>query len=169
MSMATPSSSRWTPDIHENCEFVDPIVIAYDSEADVVTVIPKDEARFEVQKQRAIEGLQRAKQAEVFRAQLDLLLGRLANWSKAHEAKVACAYLTLRDTRLSFVIISREAECDDDLEDDASRLDLKVSSNVDLDLIRMNVLVLPLTSTESLQSFVDKRFLIRVWPLPPTT
>jgi hypothetical protein len=148
---------------------VQPIVIDYDSEAQIVTVIPRDQERFEVQKQRAIEGLQLAKQAEIFGAQLKFLLSRLANWSKAHESKVLRALLTLRDTRLMFLVVSRQVECDDDLEDDITRLDLKVAENSDLDLMRMNVLVLPPASDESIRSFVDRRFLVQVWPQPPAT
>jgi len=168
MSIAMPSSDN-SQTSQDDCALVDPIVVAYDSEAEVVTVIPKDEARFELHKRRAIEGLQLAKQADVFGLQLNLLMSRLANWSKAREAKVARAYLTLRDARLVFVVIPRQVECDEELEDDVSRFDLKIASNADFDLVRMNALVLPPTSDESLQSFVDRRFLIRVWPQLPTT
>jgi hypothetical protein len=129
----------------------------YGSPSDVVHVTPRDQQRFEIQLTRVIELLQLQNHAE---AQLNLLLNKLGNWLRDHSGAFCAAYLTLRDARLAFIVISKTPECDDSLEDAVSELDFEVANDADLNIVRMNALVLPPASHEALSSFFDSRFLL---------
>ena len=137
-----------------------PVELDWYSEEDTVSVTPRDQLRFDIHKDKAIKALQLANEAEQFQLQLRLLLQELAQWMRTYSSKVDTGYLTLRDARLSFLAISKEPECDDDLEDAISRLDFEIANNPDLELLQLNALILPPASPESLGSFFDDRFLL---------
>lgn len=124
-------------------------------EGETVRVFPRDQQRFEIQKDKAIGALQLASNAEL---QLDYLLDRLAIWIRAHESHLRDAWLTLRNDRFVFLAISKAPEYNEDLEDAVSDLDLAIANDPDLNLLRMNAMVLPPASTDALSSFFDDRF-----------
>lgn len=127
------------------------------AEEELIRVIPRNQKRFHIHKDRVIRILQLADEAD---KQLELLIERLGEWTAEHSEKVLTAYLTLRDGRLAFLAISRDAACDDELEDAISDLDLEIANDPDLSAIEMNTLVLPPASPEALISFFDDRFLL---------
>lgn len=133
------------------------VVIDWYEEGEVVHVMPRDQARFDVHKDRAITVLQLAANAE---SQLKLLLKRLATWVRDNAAVIDTAYVTLRDAKFAFLVISKMAECNDDLEDSISELDFDIANDPDLDVVRMNALILPPASREALRSFFDDRLLL---------
>ena len=85
---------------------------------------------FEVHKDRAIAVLQLAAHAE---SQLKLLLERLARWVRDNAAMIDTAYVTLRDAKLAFLVVSKTPECNDDLEDSISELDFHIANDPDLE------------------------------------
>ncbi len=125
--------------------------------SEFVEVNPRDQQRFQIQKDRAIKILQLANDSE---AQLALLFNKLGAWFREHSASVKEAYLTLRDARFAFVVISVTPECNDELEDAVSNLDIQIANDADLDVVRMNAIVLPPVSPEAISSFLDKRFIL---------
>jgi hypothetical protein len=133
------------------------VEIDWFADGDTVSVLPRDRQRFEIQKDVAIRVLEIAEHAE---KQLTLLLQRLAEWIRIHQAAISAAYVTLRDQRLAFIVVSRDVECDDELEDAVSALDLELANDPNLDGIGLNAMVLPPASPEALASFFDPRFLM---------
>ena len=131
------------------------VEIDWYAEEDRVEVTPRDQQRFELQKDRVIDLLQLANHGE---KQLLLLLQLLGRWIDRNSAKIANAYLTLRDNTLLFLIISNAPACDDEFEDELSDLDLALANDPDLRLIRLNTLVLPPASPEALDSFFHDEF-----------
>ncbi|WP_145944510.1 hypothetical protein [Fuerstiella marisgermanici] len=136
------------------------VVVDWYSEHETIQVFGRNQSRFEIQKDRAIEALQVAKQREQFDKQLNLLIGKTFEWLVSGVSGVESIYLTLRDSRLMLVVIAEVAECQDDLEDSVTEFDITVAEDSDLDLIRMNSMVLPNASDEALNSFFDERFLL---------
>lgn len=134
--------------------------LAWSQEDGVVVVTPHDEDRFSIKVNRAIQALQHANEAERFRGQFGLLLRLLAEWLKDRD-DVADAYLTLRDGRFSFVVVRKDARCDDDFEDPFSQLDQRLATDVDLSLIELDALSLPSVSEEARVSFLDPDFTLQ--------
>src|SRR5260221_7968170 len=123
---------------------------------DTVTVTPRDQKRFDIQKDRAIEVLQAEGQAILFGKQLGLLLERLAFWINNNLASVGDAFLTEQDGSFSFVVIQKVPVCDDDLQDSLASLNFSIANDSDLDLIELDTLALPTVSERALTSFIDR-------------
>jgi hypothetical protein len=123
-----------------------------------VTVTPREQDRFVLKMRRAIEILQQAGEAERFHDQFNLLLRMLAEWLRSHQDAVAKAYLTDRDGALAFVVVRTSCEYDDDFEDVVSELDFRVANDPDLNLLKMDVIALPLATDAAITSFIDPGF-----------
>lgn len=130
------------------------------AEDETVIVTPRNQRRFEIQKDRAIRALQQEQDKvgdlDQTARQFNLLLERLANWIEARKEKILRGILTLRDGKLLFLVIQETPEYDEDFEDDLSALDVEIANDADLNLIGMDVLALPPASQEGLQSFVNE-------------
>lgn len=139
---------------------VNEVELDWYADGDVVRVIPRNQRRFEVQKDRAIEVLQRAGEADRFNQQFALLLDRLAAWVCDRQEKIANAILTLQDGALSFVVVRTEAKYDEGFQDDLAEIDFEIANDRDLDLIKMQTLALPHVAGEALLSFLDDRLIL---------
>lgn len=141
-------------------ETIKPVELDWHAENDVIHVIPRNQKRFEIQKDRAIEILQRAKDAERFHQQFSLLLDRLAEWVRGHESEIAQAIITLQDDRLTFVVVRNKALYDEQFQDDLADVDCDIANDPDLDLIKLKTLALPIVGGEALRSFLDERLVL---------
>jgi len=126
-----------------------------------VRVLGKDQKRFEIQKDYAIRILQVASDnKERFDKQFSLFMQLIQEWLNDNQSIVSRCVLTIRDSRMLLIAIAVDPEVNDDLEDSMSRLDLAMFRDSALDMIRVNTLVLPDVSSDSLQAFVDDRVLL---------
>jgi hypothetical protein len=124
-----------------------------------ITVTPRDQDRFIIKVDRAIEILQQATQAEKFKLQFNLLLRVLQEWINTRN-DISRAYITQRDGALAFVVVRSSCEYDDDFEDDLSSIDYRIANDHDLDLIKMDAIALPLASESAVYSFIDPEFVL---------
>ena len=125
-----------------------------------VIVTPRDQDRFVIKVQRAIELLQQASQAEKFQRQFNLLLRVLAEWLRGR-TDIERAYLTHRDGALAFVVVRKSVQYDDDFEDQISAVDFLIANDPDLDLIKMDAIGLPMASESAVSSFLDPGFVLQ--------
>ena len=139
---------------------IQPVELDWYSEDETVRVIPRDQQRFEVQKDSAIEFLRVAHRSAQFEKQLALLLGNLATWIRDHRADVRDAYLTLQDGALAFIVVRQAPRYDATFEDALTDLDFTIANDASLSLIKLNAVALPPVSEEALLSFLDTRFVL---------
>ena len=78
-------------------------------------VTPRDQMRFDIQKDRAIKILQIADKAG---KQFEFLVDRLVRWISRNESAIAGAYLTLQDGTLAFVVVRKDARYDESFQDE---------------------------------------------------
>ena len=126
-----------------------------------VVVTPKDQDRFAVKVETAIEVLKANSQREQFKSKLNLLINQLSIWIKMHNHQIQRAYLTLRDDSLSFVVEKTVPQYDADFEDQLSALDLEIAGDSDLEGIHIHSIALPPVGDSSLESFLHPQFQIR--------
>jgi hypothetical protein len=124
---------------------------------DSVRVTPRNQQRFDIQKDKAIEILQRDKERDLFVQQFQLLLHRLGEWIRARKDKIAKAILTLQDNALAFVVVRNDAKYDEQFQDDLADVDIEIANDSELDLIELKTLALPNVSADALRSFLDER------------
>lgn len=132
------------------------VQLNYAQKDQTVTVTPENEDRFAIRVEEAILACQLAQKEQLFRRQLDHLWKVLAAWLHRRD-DVSKAYFAYRDRGWNFIVIKQSVEYNPVLDDQLSELDLALHRDVDLDLIRIEVMALPPVSDEALQSFVDKK------------
>jgi len=126
----------------------------------MLTITPQDEERFSIRLNRAIEVLRRASSAEPVNDQVRLLLRMLAEWLR-NRLDIESAYITVRDGTLCLLLVRSEVLYSEEFENAVAELDIAIASDVDLDLIRLNVIALPRASDEAIASFLDPEFSIK--------
>jgi len=137
------------------------IKIDWYDENDEIVVTAKNQLRFSIQKDRAIEALRVFKEAERFSLQFTLLLEeKLARWIKNRSDHIRTAFLTLRENFLVFVVVQSDVAYNGELQDDLADLEFTITQDTDLDLIRLRTVMLPPVDDESLGSFLDPKMLI---------
>ena len=127
------------------------------NESGRLLITPRDNDRFMLKVNRAIEILQQGHAVEKFTQQFNVLLRVLAEWIRDKEG-IAKAYLTERDGVLAFVVVRDSCRYDDDFEDEISGLDFRLARDPDLNLITLNVIALPAVGDGAISSFVDPSF-----------
>lgn len=134
----------------------------YCSEENTVIVLPDDLDRFEIQKSRAIEVLKAAHKEGMFDKQFRLFLDKVGVWVSGHNDKIRDALVTLQDGSLIFLVVAKESEVDDELQDSLTSLEFEIANDVDLDLIQLDTLYLPPASDSSIASFIDPQVALKI-------
>lgn len=126
-----------------------------------VCVTPKNQDRFAIKIELAIEFLKEGIVRERFPKQLNLLMNQLSSWIISRDKEISRAYLTMRDESLCFLVERRVATYDESFEDALSDLDIQISDDSDLEGIRFCSMALPPISDDALESFLHPKFQIR--------
>ena len=120
-----------------------------------VVVSPADDDRFVLSMHQAIEACRAWSDEEAFRAQVNLLIRRLARWIHVHQEKIRTSILTQCESGLLFVVVKNDLEFDRTLEDDLSDLELEVAKNeAEFGLIHFDGMAVPPVDDTSLASMV---------------
>jgi hypothetical protein len=152
-----------TTEITWDLKSVEVLLDWYD-ETETVVVTPRDQQRFEIQKDVAIEALRvQHGRAGQFNKQVLLMLQNIGMWMKEHGNDIQNAYLTLQDDAFAFVVVRKVGRYDAAFEDALSELDFALANDPALSLIKLHAIALPPASQTSLHSFLDKR-LVFVFP-----
>jgi hypothetical protein len=115
----------------------------------------KDGDRFALPMDEVILACRSWEKAAQFSSQVSALLDRLANWLSDRQSEFASAFLGLEPDGVIFVVVRKSREFDPGFEDALSLLDLEVAHDVAFNLIKMRVLALPFSSTETVASFLE--------------
>lgn len=92
-----------------------------------------------------------------FQHQFETLLDRLGQWWEQRRAKIEKAWVTVRDTGLLFVVVQKEVQLDQSLEDDVTCLVSEVLCSEDFSLIRLEAITLPRCEGDGVSSFVNSK------------
>jgi hypothetical protein len=141
----------------ETIDTVNQVELDWYDESDEVRVTPRDQVRFNIQKDRAIDILQQANKSDLVREQFTLLLSRLAEWLRGRQGKISNAILTLQENSLAFVVVRRQAKYDEQFQDELADLDFAIANDPDLEQVALKTLALPHVTGDSLRSFLDTR------------
>lgn len=146
---------------HDQENLTNVVELDWFADNDIVRVTPRNQIRFDIQKDHAIRVLQAQQDRQRFERQFDLMIQQLAIWVQGHADKIRDAYLTLESGAFSFVITQKESECDDDFQDALSSLDFRIANDPDMNLIELESSLLPPVSPSAIASFVDKNLNMR--------
>ena len=137
-------------------DFSMPLQLDWDDDFSV-TVTPEDKDRYVVKVRTAIERMKKGEDIEAFTEKLVVLQNTLARWLKG-QREIKLAYLTMQDGEFLFVVVSEGAKYDAEFEDRLTDLDIQLAKDADIKPLTVNVLSLPDTSEEAIQTFLDPSF-----------
>lgn len=125
-------------------------------EGRVKVVLPGSDIML-LQMDAAVQACRAFHKQVIFGDQLKMLLQGLAEWIDSRIDQLSDAYLTVRDAGLLFVVVRKGRQYDSDFESKLTDLDVEVANDSDYNLIKMDVLALPNSSNESINSFVSNK------------
>lgn len=125
-----------------------------------VVVTPKDQDRYILRLERAVDLLKRGAEFDVFSKQVNLMLREIADWL-SHRPDIRDGYLTLRDGAFLFVVVKSAAGYDADFEDALGDLELAIANDKDLSLIKFSALAVPPVSEGALSQFLNSEFTLQ--------
>jgi hypothetical protein len=120
-----------------------------------VMIHTKDGDRFGLPLDDVVKACQSAQQMKAFCQQVGMLLYRLSEWLGDRSPEIERAYLAIEPGGALFVVVRNSKRFDPAFEDALSMLDLEVTQDNTLDLMNLRVVALPLSSEETVASFVD--------------
>lgn len=129
-----------------------------------VCVIPQDNDLMMLSIQEAALACRAYTDQIRFNHQFHLLADRLCAWMAEFDAKVSEGYLTVRDTGLLFLVVSRSEKFDLELEDSLTDLDIEVAADPDFGLINLSVHSIPggtCQASDTTSAFVSDKMAIK--------
>ena len=137
------------------------IELHFENEGGHVRVVPPDRDIMAMPIEMAIEACRAFHNQIRFKDQFDLLVNRLATWIGERKNELAAAYLTLRDSGLLLLVVTRGKEFNTQIEEAITDLDLEIAQDDDYNLVRLGVHVLPLCDPELVQSFLSRQMALQ--------
>ncbi len=132
----------------------EPIRLRYSEKDHRVFIETATTDRFVLTVEEAIEACRiYDEQKSLFKAQYDKLLSLLGEWAYCHRSKIRNAFLTVRNTRLLFLVVMKRKTYDEELERELTELDLKIVQESDFSEIPLSVQALPYCNETGYDSF----------------
>jgi len=88
-------------------------------------------------------------------SQFNNLKNILGNWVHDNKDKIAKAFVTIRDTRVLFVAVTKNVEYDGELEDELTKLDWEIAQSPLLSAIPLSVQSLPKCDSDIYDAFLS--------------
>ncbi len=133
------------------------IELHFENQGAQARIVPPDRDVMVMPIEMAIKACRAFNDQVRFTDQFRHLVDHLGSWVGVHKADVSSAYLTLRDSGLLFLVVSRGSQFNGALEQSITDLDIEVAQDEDYNLIRLGVHVLPECDDESIQSFLSRQ------------
>ena len=130
-------------------------VVLEEGTTGTVTLSPQNRDKFCMAVNEVVKACQLLVSGYVFFEQLKSLQSRLYEWVNLHKDRLHSAYIAFRPTGdLLFVAVQKDVTRDAELVDMMTDLDLHVAADPSFSELRLEVLSLPHTSSESLEAFL---------------
>lgn len=126
------------------------------SEKDRAVVIDKgDNDLYVIKVKEVIQACNIQQEGNEVESQFNDLKNILGNWVHKHKEKIDRAFVTIRDTRLLFLVTTKNMEYDSQFEDELTALDWDIANTPFLSAIKLSVLSLPCCDQETCESFLS--------------
>ncbi len=133
----------------------EPVRLKWSEENRVVLFEPEDQDRFSMKVKEVIQACNIHQQRNEFESQFDDLKNILGNWIHERKDKIAQAFVTIRDTRILFLAITKDVEYDSELEDELTNLDWVISQTPLFSAIPLSVQSLPQCDSDTYEAFLS--------------
>ncbi len=124
-----------------------------DGEAKVL-IETEQQDRFMLTLHAAIRACQAFSHMDEFTEQFTNLHAKVSAWVATQDHHVSKAFLTARDSAILLLLVQKSPSFDQELEDSLTDLDIEIAQDEEFNLIRLNILALPMASEDSINSFL---------------
>jgi len=111
--------------------------------------------RFIMKVREVIQACNLKQQTNEFESQFANLKNLLGNWLHQHKDQFHKAFITVRDTRILFLVVTRDKEYDPCLDDMLTDLDMKIVQTPFVSEIPVSVQSLPQCEKDVYESFLS--------------
>ena len=133
---------------------IEPIRLRYSQKDELVLIETATTDRFSLTVEEAIEACRIYEERKtLFHEQFNNLLSLLGKWTYSHKSKIKDAFLTIRNTRLLFLIVTKRKTYDEELEKELTDLDMSIACEPDFSEIPLSVQALPYCDEAGHDSF----------------
>jgi len=133
----------------------EPVRLKWSEKDRTVLFEPADKDRFTMKVKEVIRACNIHQQSNEFESQFNDLKNILGNWIHERKDKIAKAFVTIRDTRILFLAITKDVEYDSKLEDELTKLDWDISQTQLLSAIPLSVQSLPQCDSDIYEAFLS--------------
>ncbi len=132
----------------------EPIRLRYFEKEKSVLIETDTTDRFVLTVEEAIEACRIYEERKtLFQTQFNNLLSLLGEWTYHHKNKIKNTFLTIRNTRLLFLIILKRKTYDEELEKELTELDITIAEKPEFSEIPLSVQALPYCEEAGYHSF----------------
>jgi len=132
-----------------------PIRVKWSEKDRTVLFDTQDEDRFTMKVKEVIQACNIHQQSNEFESQFNDLKNILGNWIHERKNKIVKAFVTIRDTRILFLAVTKDVEYNSELEDEITALDLAIAQTPLLSAIPLSVQSLPQCSGDIYEAFLS--------------
>ena len=132
----------------------DPLRLTWSETERTVVLEPKDEDRFCMKVQEVIRACGIFQGVEEFERQFVDLKNILGNWVHSNRDKISKAFVTVRDTQMLFLPITKDFVYDSQFEAELTKLDLDIAHSPLFSSMSFGVQSLPECDTDSYEAFL---------------
>jgi hypothetical protein len=126
----------------------------HDDATDGFVVNTKDGDRFVLSFDEMVGACKISENRKEFFSQFKDVFELLNSWLNRNADKIDRAYLSFPGDGIDFTVVQRSKALDRDLDESLIHLDIEIAANEKFHLVRLQILVLPMTSEESVLAFV---------------
>jgi hypothetical protein len=138
-----------------NAISTEPVRLKWSEKDRTVVFEPADSDLFTMRVQEVIQACNIQQQGKAFESQFNDLKNILGNWIHEHKDKIVKAFVTVRDTRILFLAITKDVEYDSELEDELTDFDWAIAHTQLLSTIPLSVQSLPQCDSDNYQAFLS--------------
>jgi len=138
-----------------NAISTEPIHLKWSENDRTVLFEPADKDLYTMKVKEVIQACNILQQSNEFESQFNDLKNILGNWIHARKDKITKAFLTIRDTRILFLVITKDVEYDSELEDELTNLDLVIAHTELFSAIPLSVQSLPQCDSDIYEAFLS--------------
>lgn len=133
----------------------EPVRLRWSEKDRTVLFEPADEDCFTMKVKEVIRACNIHQQSNEFESQFNDLKNILGNWIHERKDKIAKAFVTIRDTRVLFLAITKDVEYDNKFEDELTNLDWVISHTQLFSAIPLSVQSLPQCGSDTYEAFLS--------------
>jgi len=133
----------------------EPVRLKWSEKERTVLFETADKDLFTMKVKEVIQACNIHLQSNEFESQFNDLKNILGSWIHERKDKIAKAFVTIRDTRILFLAITKDVEYDSELEDELTNLDWVISHTQLFSAIPLSVQSLPRCDSDIYEAFLS--------------